>query len=115
MIEHAPTEAERLAHQNIVRFQHSVGYRAFRSEFDSPPGLMARAGMHALYGEEPILIRTMGGSVPIAPFVETLGVPAAIVPTVNMDNNQHSPNENLRLGNFVEGISILASVLAQSP
>ena len=54
--------------------------------------------MQYLYGEEPILIRTMGGSIPIAPIIDALDVPAATVPTVNMDNNQHSPNENLRLG-----------------
>ena len=76
---------------------------------------MARGGMKALYGEEPILIRTMGGSIPIAPIVETLGIPAATVPTVNIDNNQHSPNENLRLGNFFEGVVILMSVLSQDP
>ena len=68
-----------------------------------------------LFGEEPILIRSMGGSIPIAPIIDALGVPAATVPTVNIDNNQHSPNENLRLGNFVEGIAILMSVLSQSP
>jgi acetylornithine deacetylase/succinyl-diaminopimelate desuccinylase-like protein len=115
VIDHLPSQADRLAHANIVTFTAEISYRAFRSEFDSLPGLMARAGMKNLYGEEPILIRTMGGSVPIAPFVETLGVPAAIVPTVNIDNNQHSPNENIRLGNFVEGISILAAVLDQAP
>ena len=82
---------------------------------DAAAGRLARAAMRHLYGEEPILIRTSGGSVPISPFVETLGVPAAKVPTVNIDNNQHSPNENIRLGNFIEGIAILMSVLSQSP
>ena len=71
--------------------------------------------MRHLYDREPILIRTSGGSVPISPFVETLGIPAAKVPTVNMDNNQHSPNENIRLGNFIEGIAIVMAVLSQSP
>ncbi|MGH8221437.1 MAG: M20/M25/M40 family metallo-hydrolase [Woeseiaceae bacterium] len=111
----APTEADRRAHAHIVRFESAVSYGAFRSDFDAAAGRLARAGMRHLYGEEPILIRTMGGSIPIAPFVETLGVPAAIVPTVNMDNNQHSPNENLRIGNFVEGIAILAAVLSRTP
>jgi acetylornithine deacetylase/succinyl-diaminopimelate desuccinylase-like protein len=32
-------------------------------------------------------------------------------PIVNHDNNQHSPNENLRLGNFWSGIEILASTM----
>jgi acetylornithine deacetylase/succinyl-diaminopimelate desuccinylase-like protein len=35
------------------------------------------------------------------------------VPTVNPDNNQHSPNENLRIGSFLEGIAIAAAVLSQ--
>lgn len=110
-----PTEAQRREYGKLLRFQSDFSYAAFRSGFDEAPGRLARAGMRNLYGEEPILIRTMGGSIPIAPFVDTLGVPAAIVPTVNMDNNQHSPNENLRLGNFIEGIAILASVLSRTP
>jgi acetylornithine deacetylase/succinyl-diaminopimelate desuccinylase-like protein len=114
VIDHEPTDAERREYEGLVRFESAFSYAAFRSAFDDPPGQMARAGMRNLYGEEPILIRTMGGSIPIAPFVDTLGIPAAIVPTVNIDNNQHSPNENLRLGNFIEGISILASVLSRT-
>jgi acetylornithine deacetylase/succinyl-diaminopimelate desuccinylase-like protein len=111
VIDREPTQAERLEFERIVVMNYEMNYGAFRSDFDSPPGLVARAGMRRLYGEEPILIRTMGGSIPIALFVDTLGIPAAAVPTVNIDNNQHSPNENLRLGNFVEGIAILVSVL----
>jgi acetylornithine deacetylase/succinyl-diaminopimelate desuccinylase-like protein len=115
VIDHPPSDEERLAHAGIVTFTHEFSYNAYRSDMDAAPGRMARAGMRHLYGEEPILIRTSGGSVPISPFVETLGVPAAKVPTVNIDNNQHSPNENIRLGNFIEGIAILMSVLSQSP
>jgi len=97
----------------MVEFSHDYSYAAYRSDFDAPPGLLARAGMQNLYGEEPILIRTSGGSVPISPFVETLGVPAASVPTVNIDNNQHSPNENIRVGSFLEGIAVLVAVLSE--
>jgi hypothetical protein len=42
--------------------------------------------------------------MPIAPFIEALGFPAVLVPTVNFDDNQHEENENLRLGNLFEGI-----------
>ena len=49
--------------------------------------------------------------MPIAPFVEALGVPALMVPTVNHDNNQHSPNENLRLGHFFRSIVSFAAIL----
>ncbi len=115
VVDRPPTDAERTEHARIATMTFEISYGAFRSDFDAPPGRMARAGMRHLFGEEPILIRSMGGSIPIAPIIDALGIPAATVPTVNIDNNQHSPNENLRLGNFVEGIAILMSVLSQTP
>ena len=33
--------------------------------------------------------------------------------TVNPDNNQHSPNENLRVGNLIESIRTHVSLLVQ--
>ena len=108
-----PTDKEREKHDYMVEFRHDYSYAAYRSDFDAPPGRLARSGLRNLYGEEPILIRTSGGSVPISPFVETLSVPAASVPTVNIDNNQHSPNENIRVGNFLEGIAMLTAVLSE--
>ncbi len=115
VLDREPTDAERAKYPRIASFTYNISYGAFRSDFDAAAGLMARAGMRHLYGEEPVLIRSMGGSIPIAPIIEALDVPAATVPTVNIDNNQHSPNENLRLGNFIEGIAVLMSVLSQSP
>jgi acetylornithine deacetylase/succinyl-diaminopimelate desuccinylase-like protein len=53
----------------------------------------------------------MGGTVPIAPFIRELGVPAVGVPIVNFDNNQHGDNENLRLGNLWSGVVSLAGLL----
>lgn len=111
VVDREPSDEERQTFPRLASMTYDVNYAAFRSDFDSAPGLVARAGMRRLYGAEPILIRTGGGSIPIAPFVETLGVPAAVVATVNIDNNQHSPNENLRVGDFFEGIAILTSVL----
>ena len=52
---------------------------------------------------KPIKIRTSGGSIPISPFVSTLNIPALTYPSVNKDNNQHSPNENIKIGNFIDG------------
>jgi acetylornithine deacetylase/succinyl-diaminopimelate desuccinylase-like protein len=67
--------------------------------------------LESMWGAPPILIRTMGGTVPIAPFIRELGLPAVTVPIVNFDNNQHSDNENLRLGNLWTGIVTLAATL----
>jgi acetylornithine deacetylase/succinyl-diaminopimelate desuccinylase-like protein len=113
LLDREPAEEERLTHPRIATFRSEISYLAFRTEFDSEPGRWLTNAMTRLYGEPPIKIRTSGGSIPISPFVQTLGVPAVSVPTVNPDNNQHSPNENLRLGNFLEGIEVILAVLTE--
>ena len=113
LVDGEPTDAERKAHSKLLSFESEISYRAFRTEFDSEPGRWLAAAMTHVYGEAPIRIRTAGGSIPISPFVTTLGVPAVGVPSVNPDNNQHSPNENIRVGHFVEGIRVILAVLAQ--
>lgn len=108
-----PTDDERRQHARLARLDASVSYRAFRTDFDAPPARWLRAGMERLFGAPPIMVRTFGGSIPISPFVTTLGVPAVQVGTVNPDNNQHSPNENLRVFDFLRGIRVIAGVLAE--
>jgi acetylornithine deacetylase/succinyl-diaminopimelate desuccinylase-like protein len=62
-------------------------------------------------GADPIHIPMLGGSVPAVWFPVEAGTPVLLIPVVNPDNNQHSPNENLRLGNYFEGIRTLAAVM----
>lgn len=57
----------------------------------------------------------MGGTVPISSFINELQIPAIIVPLVNPDNNQHSPNENLRIGNLIDGIQTFMAILLEQP
>lgn len=108
-----PTPEERQAHARIARLDSDIAYAAYRTEFDSPPGVWLTRALTRLHGSEPIRIRTAGGSIPISPFVSTLDVPAVTVPTVNPDNNQHSPNENLRVGSFLDGIRTMLAVFAE--
>jgi acetylornithine deacetylase/succinyl-diaminopimelate desuccinylase-like protein len=113
LIDDKPTEQERMTYDKIARFKSEVSYGAFRTEFDTEIGAWLRKGMKRAFGKEPIQIRTGGGSIPISPFVITLNIPAVAVPTVNPDNNQHSPNENIRLGNYVDGIKTITAILME--
>ena len=99
-----PTEEERMKYPRIASFNSSISYLAFQTPFDSEAGRWLSRAMAKAFGKEPIKIRTAGGSIPISPFVVTLGVPAVAVPTVNADNNQHAPNENIRVGNYVDAV-----------
>ncbi|WP_431156469.1 M20/M25/M40 family metallo-hydrolase [Winogradskyella poriferorum] len=111
VLDRDPSDEERLRNSKIVKFTRSNGVNAFRTNLNSPLGSALRASLTEFYGETPISIRTMGGTVPIISAVKTLDIPAIIVPTVNMDNNQHSPNENIRLGNIRDGIKTCIAIL----
>lgn len=114
VIDREPTNQERLDYPNIVSFKGNSGVNAFRTPMDSPFGLQLSNAIAANFGTEPIKIRTMGGTVPIIPAVNALDIPAIIVPLVNMDNNQHNPNENIRIGNITQGIKVCLSMLTTS-
>lgn len=108
-----PSKEDRLNNEMVASFTYEISYQAFRTDFDSEVGIWLRKAIKTAFDEDPIMIRTSGGSIPISPFVNTLGIPAVTVPTVNRDNNQHSPNENLRLGNYREGIMTMIAILAE--
>jgi acetylornithine deacetylase/succinyl-diaminopimelate desuccinylase-like protein len=113
VIEREPSAEERETHPRICQFTSSTSYLAFRTDFDSEVGLWLDRALTRAFGETPIKQRTSGGSIPISPFVSELGVPAVTVPTVNRDNNQHSPNENIRIGNYVDGIKTIHHILKE--
>ncbi|MCW5516091.1 M20/M25/M40 family metallo-hydrolase [Muriicola sp. Z0-33] len=113
LLERVPTKEERLKYPKIATFNSEISYQSFRTDFDSEVGLWLRKALEKAFGEAPIMIRMSGGSIPISPFVTTLDIPAVTVPTVNRDNNQHSPNENLRLGNYKEGIKTMIAILKE--
>jgi len=92
----------------VLRGGASEGWRT------SPLGPEARLVTEAvarMLGERPILMRTMGQRINIAQFIEVMGVPAIVLPTVNFDNNQTAENENLRLGHLFTSIVTIAAVL----
>ena len=113
IIDRDPKDNERSKYNKITSFNYRIGYQAFRTPVNSEIAYWLRAALVNGFGKEPIIKRTSGGSIPISPFVNTLNIPAVTVPTVNPDNNQHSPNENLRVGNLIESIRTHVSLLVQ--
>ncbi len=113
VLDRKPTSQERAKHPRICQFTYKNAYLAFRTDFDSEVGLWLNKAMIKAFGKSPIRVRTAGGSIPISPFVNQLGIPAVAVPTVNRDNNQHSPNENIRVGNYIDGIKTMYSILTE--
>ena len=107
-----PTRKERLAHDKIITITEGSVTDAFRTDLNNPYGNFLVNTLKKTFGEEVVQIRIMGGTVPIAPFINELKIPAFIVPMVNPDNNQHSPNENLKIGQIAYGINAFYGLMS---
>jgi acetylornithine deacetylase/succinyl-diaminopimelate desuccinylase-like protein len=86
------------------------GYEAYKVAVTHPQVQRVVAAMHALCeamgeAEPPVILPTMGGSLPLHDLAQALHMPLISLPLANHDDNQHAPDENLRLGHFVKGIS----------
>ena len=60
---------------------------------------------------EVVLLPTMGGSVPLGAMERAAQTHTITVPIANYDDNQHAPNEKLRLQNLWNGVETMAALL----
>lgn len=93
-----------------VQVRGSRTMEATRTRPDHPAvGVIAEA-IRAYRGLDPVLNLSSGGSLPNAVWPDVLGVDHIGVPYANADENNHSPNENLSLERFYDGIHVSAQV-----
>jgi acetylornithine deacetylase/succinyl-diaminopimelate desuccinylase-like protein len=115
LLDAPPTAEERVSHPRLARFEWGDdGYPAAMSDPANPGVARVMAVMREATAGEVRVAPLMGGSLPIAPIGEVLETPFVITPIVNADNNQHAPNENLRMREFRRGIGYYAALLAEA-
>ena len=107
-----PTKEERMSHDKIMMIKEGSVTDAFRTDLNDSYGNFIVNTLKTSFNDEVVQIRIMGGTVPIAPFINELKIPAFIVPMVNPDNNQHSPNENIKIGQLAYGILAFYNILS---
>ena len=112
VVSETPTKADKMRYPKLLKMERGSVTPAFRTDLSLPFGSHLKALLEDRFKQEVVQIRTMGGTVPIAPFVNALKIPAYIVPMVNPDNNQHSPNENLKIGQIDYGIRTFYTLLS---
>jgi acetylornithine deacetylase/succinyl-diaminopimelate desuccinylase-like protein len=115
LIDKAPSDQERATYDKLATLTMGSGGRAVRTPLESSVGTWAYASLQKTSSSgEPVRIRMMGGSVPTDALVDLLGAPFVIVPLVNFDNNQHTFDENMRVGHYVDGIRTIMGMLRTS-
>lgn len=86
---------------------------AWRTDPNDPQAVFATNALKSAWGDKIVRIRTLGGSVPASPFIDAFHVPTVGISIANYDDNQHTDNENIRLGNLFDGMTTLASLMLQ--
>lgn len=110
-----PDDDTRRAHRRIAKVIRSTGYPAARSSMDLPIVEPLKQAAKRASGEEVVMLPSLGGSLPLYLFNEMLKRPVIIVPMANHDDNQHAPDENLRIANLWYGIDLMGEILTLKP
>lgn len=113
VIDHDPTDEERAKYTKIIKvIALDEGYNAERTSMELPiVKEVIRAVAETTFDGNVVLQPTSGGSLPFSIFEKYLNAKAIVVPITNYDNNQHGGDENIRLGNFFDGIETMASLM----
>ncbi|MDG2194969.1 MAG: M20/M25/M40 family metallo-hydrolase [Polaribacter sp.] len=110
--DNVPTLRERMYYDKILKFDSGSITNPFRTDMNLPFAVWLEQLMASNNDASVVKIRIMGGTVPISPFINELNIPAIIIPMVNPDNNQHSPNENLKIKNITYGLQTFYTILS---
>jgi acetylornithine deacetylase/succinyl-diaminopimelate desuccinylase-like protein len=116
IVDHEPTDDERAKYPLLVKTGFGTPLQAARQPVNSAVRKWVESAELSAFESQghkkPVLIRASGATVPTIEIVRPLSIPFVIVPTVNADNNQHTYDENLRMGNFLTGMRTMLGLLS---
>jgi acetylornithine deacetylase/succinyl-diaminopimelate desuccinylase-like protein len=104
-----PDEETRMKYPFIAKVTGGGGYPSAKTALNLPVILKVINTFSEFHSNGVEIIPTLGGSLPLYIFTDILGLKIVGLPIANYDNNQHQPNENLRIGHLWEGIETFAA------
>ena len=115
IVDKDPDVATLASHPRIAKVTRRGGGDAaggaWRTDPHDPHASFIEGALRAAWGDQLVQLRTLGGGLPAKQFIDALHVPVVGVAIANFDDNQHTDDENLRLGNLWDGIETLAAIL----
>jgi acetylornithine deacetylase/succinyl-diaminopimelate desuccinylase-like protein len=82
-----------------------------RTPVDTHIVQQAIAGIKEAFNQQPLIQPSLGGSLPDYVWTNILKAPSMLMPYANFDQRNHSPNENITLDHFFNGIRCTAHVI----
>ena len=100
-------------HAPGVTVKHLGAMKPSRTPGDLDVVKVVTEAVRKSYGMEPVLQPSLGGSLPDYVWTQILKAPSVVVPYANFDEANHSPNENIGVDNFYNGIRCTAQLIWQ--
>ncbi|MEM2875978.1 MAG: M20/M25/M40 family metallo-hydrolase [Candidatus Bathyarchaeia archaeon] len=96
-----------------VKVRKVGGYEAAKTSPNDPFARFAVRKLEEVYGTRPIVAPTTAGTSPIYLIKNRMGIPVVSCGGVGYpDSNIHSPNENIRIKDFINSIKFYAQFIA---
>ena len=77
---------------------------------DAPAVTVAADAFERVLGRRPLLLRS-GGSLPIMPLLQRLGIPGIVTGFAVPDSNMHAPNERMRTSDLADAVAAAKETL----
>jgi acetylornithine deacetylase/succinyl-diaminopimelate desuccinylase-like protein len=111
LLDRDPTDEERARYRDIARLTTAAPTEAYRVSVTTPTSRRVIADLTTALGQAPVVLRGSGATVPMAELSAAAGAPAISVQTVNFDDNQHTDDENMRLGHLFASVRTIVALL----
>jgi acetylornithine deacetylase/succinyl-diaminopimelate desuccinylase-like protein len=108
-----PTDEERAKYRKLAMVTVSNGSGGAKTDMNSALGAWMSRAYRGAFGADPEVAPLLGGGLPVGAIIDGLKVPFVISPLANGDDNQHTSNENLRLGNYIDGAKSILALLQE--
>jgi acetylornithine deacetylase/succinyl-diaminopimelate desuccinylase-like protein len=97
-----------------LEIQRLGSFYPSRTSITHPLGAAAAEAVRKGFGKAPLLVPCMGGSDPDYYFATVLGAPRVNVPYAPHDENNHAPNESIKVDGFLCGVKTSAAFLHEA-
>ena len=82
-----------------------------RSDAGHPFVELVRTTAREVYGKEPVTYPNAASTQPLHPMMAVLGLPMVSAGIANADSRAHSPDENIRIPDFIAGTKHVAAII----
>ena len=118
-----PNQTPTEIHEKLVAHLHKHGFddvkivsaetavKPVRLSITNPYVRVLVDSLRDAYNQEPIVYPSGGGSGPLKMFTDSVGVDTVILPLCAADQCEHSPNENMKLIDFENGLRATATMM----